>query len=213
MLVDLYQATNSRSGLFRSILRLRFTLLFLATMLGANLLAGSLGQDLPGRILADWGIGYDSVMSGEAFRLITGTFLSHDPGMALRQFLFAATVIGYVEWNQGSLRAATLFFGLDIAATLLLLACIGSGAGVIDLTSTNDVGMSIGGFGLIGAIMARWPRGWLWFAATLLAIAVKFATAPDILADCGHSLALFLGFALQSVISARTNSRKSGHAQ
>ncbi|MFZ1469294.1 MAG: hypothetical protein WAT09_09965 [Paracoccaceae bacterium] len=190
-----------------------FTFLFLATMLAANLLSGSIGQDLPGRILADWGIGYNSVMSGEVFRLITGTFLSHDPGMALRQFLFAATVIGYAEWMQGSARTAALFFGLDIVATLLLLGCIGWGAGVIDLAATNDVGMSIGGFGLIGTIMARWQYAWLWLAATLLAIALKFAVAPEVLADSGHVLALVLGFALQIFVSALTNSRKSDHAR
>ena len=213
MSVDVCPATTRQPRLSAAILRLRFTLVFLAAMLGANLLAGSLGQDLPGWVLRDWGIGYNAVLSGEVFRLIAGTFLSHDPAMALRQFFFAATVIGYAEWMQGSARTAALYFGLDIAATLILLACIGWGAGVVDLTSTNDVGMSIGGFGLIGTILARWPRAWAWFAASLLAIAIKFAAAPDLLADSGHVLALVMGFALQSVMSSQTHSRTPDHGR
>lgn len=182
------------------VIRLRFTILFLMVMVFANLAAGSLGQHLPAAMLKDWGIGHKSLLSGQVFRLITGTFLSHDPDMLLRQFIFAATVIGYIEWTQGTGRAALLFFGLDITGTFLLLACVGWGVGVIDMTSTNDVGMSIGGFGLIGVAITKWRYRWLLLAATLLAIAVKFSIEPDLLADGGHVLALTLGFFLASVL-------------
>lgn len=179
-----------------SVIRLRFTILFLSMMLIANLLAGSLAQDLPDNVLEDWGIGHDSLLSGQIFRLFTGIFLSHEPEMFIRQFIFAATVVGYTEWTRGTARAALLFFGIDFAGTLLLIACVGWGAGVIDLTATNDVGMSIGGFGLIGVAISAWRGKWWLFVAILLAIAVKFTIDPDLLADGGHLLALSLGFVL-----------------
>ena len=181
--------------------RLRFTLLFLAVMVTANLLAGSVSQGLPSWVIADWGIGHDSLLSGEISRLITGTFLSHDPEMFRRQLIFAATVIGYTEWVRGTGWAAALFFGLDITGMLILLACVALAAGVIDLTSMNDVGMSIGGFGLIGVAIAGWRRKWLAFGAILITIAVKFGLAPEPLADGGHVIALALGFALGAILA------------
>ena len=180
----------------RAIFRLRFTVLFLFVMLIVNLLAGSLGNDLPDEILTDWGIGHDSLLSGEAFRLITGTFLSHDTDMFIRQCIFAATSIGYIEWTRGTWRAALLFFGLDITTTLMLLLGVNLGAGIIDLTALNDVGMSMGGFGLIGLALTDWPAKWLLLAAAVLGIAAKLMIAPDVLADGGHLIALVSGFAL-----------------
>ncbi len=172
-------------------------------MLIANFLAGSLAQDLSDGVLEDWGIGHDSVLSGEVFRLITGIFLSHDADMLARQVVFAAAVIGYVEWTQGSAVTALLFFGLDVAGTATLLACVGWAEGWVDLTSMNDVGMSIGGFGLIGVAIARWRGKWLLLSAILLAIIAKYSIEPDLLADGGHVLALMLGFALNILLPRR----------
>ena len=182
------------------ILRLRFTILFLAVMLGANLAAGTLGHALPAQILADWGIGHDTLFSVEVFRLITGTFLSHDGDMFLRQFGFAAVVIGYTEWRLGAARAAAWFFGLDIATTLLLLGCVELSTALHDLAAVNDVGMSLGGFGLIGMTIAGWHAKWFICGAILLAIGAKFCVAPDLLADAGHVLALLVGLASGSIL-------------
>ena len=203
MSVETHNAGLTLHSVATSIIRLRFTILFLLIMLIANFLAGSLAQDLPDGILADWGIGHDSVLSGEVFRLITGIFLSHDADMLSRQVVFAAAVIGYVEWTQGSAVTALLFFGLDVAGTAILLACVGWSAGWVDLTSMNDVGMSIGGFGLIGVAIARRRGKWLLLSAILLAIIAKYSIEPDLLADGGHVLALMLGFALNSFLPRR----------
>lgn len=178
------------------IFRFRFTLVFLLIMLAANLFAAGWGQDLSSQALRDWGVGHNSLLSGQIFRLITATFLSHDVGMLMRQFVFAAVVIGYTEWVRGSTQTASLFFGLDIVGTVLLLACVSlaQGSGLIDLTEMNDVGMSIGGFGLIGVAISTWRRKWLLLLTLLLAITVKLLIAPHLLADSGHVLALLLGF-------------------
>lgn len=180
--------------------RLRFTIAFLIVMLTANLLASGLGQDLSDEMLKKWGIGHNSLMSGQLFRLITGTFLSHDSGMLVRQFIFAAVVIGYTEWKRGSIQTALLFFSLDIVGTLLLLVSVGLGSGLIDITALNDVGMSIGGFGLIGVIMTMWRRKWLLLVMILLTIVAKLSIAPNLLADGGHALAVCLGFALGQLL-------------
>lgn len=195
--------------------RLRFTLLFLATMLVANIASGSTSNDLPHEILEAWGIGWDAVASGDVFRLVTGTFLAHDPDMFLRQIVFAATVIGYTEWQRGSLRTAALFFGLDLVGTLALLALVGWSAGLAQFAATNDVGMSIGGFGLIGLAIAGWQRHWLVLSLVLLAVGVKYGISPDPLADLGHILALGFGFAFGSVLQVELwcKTREATHAR
>ncbi len=215
MSVDTGRSALAANTVAMSIIRLRFTILFLTVMLIASLLAEIPDRDLPGEILRDWGIGHDSLLSGQIFRLITGIFLSHDFDMFIRQFIFAAAVIGYTEWTRGTVRAALLFFGLDIAGTLLLLACVRWGAGLIDMTAMNDVGMSIGGFGLIGVTIASWRGKWPLMTAILVAIAVKFTIAPDLLADTGHVLALSLGFALGGLLPSleRATPEESDHAQ
>lgn len=197
----------------RTAARLRFTLLFLAVMLVANSAAGSIGGALPREMLAAWGIGRDALASGDAFRLLTGIFLSHDTGMLLRQLVFAAAVIGHAEWHHGSLRAAALFFGLDLVGTVLLLTLIGGSAGLAHLAADTDVGMSIGGFGLIALAIAGWKRRWLVLGLVLLSIAAKYAISPDPLADLGHVLALGLGFTLGSLprSASPTGAREAGH--
>ncbi|WP_138934319.1 hypothetical protein [Roseovarius arcticus] len=203
--------TSSAMHSGRSVLiRLRFTILFLLAMLIANLLAGSLWHDLPGEVLANWGIGHDTVFSGEVFRVFTGIFLSHDADMLARQLAFAAAVIGYAEWTYGTGTTALLFFGLDFAGSLMLLACVGWAEGWVDLTAMNDVGMSIGGFGLIGVAIADFQRKWLLFFAILLAIAVKYGLGPDALADGGHVLALLLGFGVNRILPSRAPIRLRG---
>lgn len=191
------------------ILRFRFTLMFLLVMLTANLFTAGLGQNLPSAALNDWGVGHASLFSGEVFRLLTGTFLSHDAGMLLRQFIFAAVIIGYTEWVRGTLQTVLLFFVLDIVGTLLLLVCVGiaQGTGLIDITAMNDVGMSIGGFGLIGVALSTWRRKWLLLIIILVAIILKLIIAPHLLADSGHILALLLGFALGHLRPLKTMSR------
>ena len=187
--------------------RLRFTLGFLAVMTLANFLAGSLAGDLPQRALADWGISLADLKRGEVFRLMTGTFLSHDSDMFARQFLFAAAVIGYTEWQRGSLRAAALFFFLDILGTLILLPLVGS---IALLAGTSDVGMSIGGFGLIGLAIAGRKRAVFLCAAILAAIALKYGISPDPIADAGHVLALVLGLIAGKLTGGVRRTRKAG---
>ena len=176
--------------------RFRFTLSFLAVMLVANALAGTFFGELPANALADWGIGKDAVWAGEIWRFVTATFLSHDRGMLVRQLLFAAAILGYTEWKRGSVSTLVLFFSLDLAASGLLLLGVALWPDITGLSAAHDVGMSLGGFGLIGLAVSgmRWRFPLL--AVILLTIGLKIAFAFDPLADIGHIVALWLGFLL-----------------
>ena len=174
--------------------RFRFTLLFLTVMLIANIAAGTLDGELPEEVLAIWGIGQESVWSGDIARLLTGTFLSHDVDMFFRQVVFAAVALGYTEKVRGSWGAAGAFFALDIASTLILLTVVWMIPILSDMAALNDVGMSMGGFGLVGLAIAGARRRWILCTAVLLAIIAKIAIDFEPLTDTGHIIALMLGF-------------------
>lgn len=176
------------------LVRFRFTLLFIVAMIAANVLAGTFLGELPFEALDDWGIGLESVWAGDLTRLLTGIFLSHDLDMLVRQVIFAAAIIGYTEWRWGSVRAAIAFFSLDIGSTLVLLAAVWSVPSLADVAALNDVGMSMGGFGLLGFITTGIRHRIALLTLVLLGILVKSALDFEMLTDTGHVLALFLGF-------------------
>lgn len=185
--------------------RLPFTLIFLATLVLANWAAGTLQGTLPLKALAGWGISHRNIVEGETFRLLTGTFLSHDLAMFARQMVFAATVIGLYEWNTGSLRTATLFFSVDLIGTLIVVFIVLPVLAATPLAGPSalqsyDVGMSAGGFGLIGALAAMQRRAVLLFALVLAAIVIKVWFSFDIIADSAHVVCLLLGFTLQTAL-------------
>ncbi|MEM8630032.1 MAG: hypothetical protein AAGF74_02230 [Pseudomonadota bacterium] len=193
--------------------RLPFTVIFVAIMVLANAAAGTLGGVLPDGALSDWGISHQSVREGEVHRLFTGTFLSHDLGMFLRQLVFAAAVIGLYEWTEGTRRAVIMFLAIDLAGTLLVLfgvlPALVAMHPEMDGTALSvlDVGMSAGGFGLIGALAAQRPRRWFYLVIICLAIGIKVWISFDAIADSAHLLCLFLGFAAQGAVDARARKR------
>lgn len=190
--------------------RFRFTLLFLVAMILANAAAGTLSGELPSEALREWGVGQESVWHGGLIRLLTGTFLSHDVDMLLRQILFAAAVIGYTEHRLGSWRAALAFFGFDILSTMLLLSAVWLVPSLAEVAAFNDVGMSMGGFGLLGLAIAglRFRLGLL--ALMLAGIATKIAIDFEALTDTGHVLAMGLGFVTELSIGRLYRGRHGG---
>ncbi|WP_425418058.1 hypothetical protein [Oricola indica] len=186
----------SRTGA-KVIRRLPFTLAFLAVMLVANALAGTFSGQIDPNALATWGISVDVIRGGDPLRFATAIFLSHDLPMLLRQLLFAAIVIGAAEWLWGSWRTAGLFFGIDLTATVILLATVALIPGLAALKGVTDVGMSMGGFGLIGVLVASTRKdGVVGLIAVLGFVAAKYAIAPDPLADGGHAIAVVIGFGI-----------------
>lgn len=188
--------------------RFRFTLLFLTVMLIANAAAGTLDGELPDEMLEIWGIGLESVWSGDLARLLTGTFLSHDVDMFIRQVVFALIALGYTERARGSWGAAIAFFTLDVLSTIILLSTVWIFTSLSDVAALNDVGMSMGGFGLVGLAIAGMRHRWVLCVTVLLAIAAKIFVDFEKLTDVGHIIALSLGF-LVGVVGRRTKSYSS----
>jgi hypothetical protein len=189
--------------------RVPFTILFLLLMVLANGLAGTLSGRLPFRRLREWGISHKRLLRGETFRLLSGTLLSHDRAMFARQMAFAASVIGYYEWQFGTVRAFLMFAGINLLGLLLvvfavvpLLARRMAQSSVRPLHSL-DVGMSAGGFGLVGAIMVDLPHAAALLCATILAIGLKMRVKFEVIADTAHVVCLVLGFACQMILVPR----------
>lgn len=193
-------------------IRLPFTFSFLVTMILANYGAGTFGGGLSARSLEVFGFGARALSSGEVWRFATAIFLSRDPGMLLRQLLFAASVIGAYEWREGWRDAAGMFFSTDLLASaataLALLLALGLGAAGHGLAAW-DVGMSGGGFGLIGALVAgmRRRRG-IVLSGLIVALAAKAWIDPEPVADLLHPVALFVGYALHRALNARRARRR-----
>ena len=192
------------------LLRWKFTLTFLLTMLLANAATGTLSGSLPLSALADWGISHQSILEGDLLRLVTGTFLSHDIAMFARQLAFAAIVIGYYEWRVGTWRAAAMFFAIDITGSLIVLFAVLPLAASLLLPQAGpsvfqdlDVGMSAGGFGLIGATVYLQPRKGALLGLLLIGIAAKIWLDFEIIADSAHLLCLLMGFFAQMAQTPR----------
>lgn len=189
-----------------TLVRLPFTLIFLGLMVAANWAAGTLSGRLPFRRLAEWGMSHQRLVRGEAFRLLTGTFLSHDRRMFARQIVFAAGVIGAYEWQFGTAQAVLMFAAINILGTLIVLL------GVLPLIAayvpsaaqrplhTLDVGMSAGGFGLLGALLAGLPAPFVCLGVGLAGVGVKIWLRFEAIADTAHLVCLILGFGAQMVL-------------
>ncbi len=195
----------------KRIARVPFTLIFLVVMIAANTVAGTVSGQLPAEALERWGLSHHSIKAGEVLRLFTATFLSHDLGMFLRQVVFAAAIIGAYEWLMGTWRAVAMFVGLDLFGTLavlfVVLPVLASEGGPIapEALFDFDVGMSAGGFGLIGALIALQKWRWGLLVAVALSIAIKIWIAFDPIADSVHALCLLVGFAVQSAQNVHRN--------
>lgn len=195
-------------------LRLPFTLLFILVMLLSNWSAGTLGGALPSAALKAWGLSLEKLLDGEFYRLLTATFLSHSFAMFLRQLVFVAAIVGFYEWSHGTLRTLFVFFTVDVIGTLavfaLVIAPMAKAGGGLDseLAALSDVGMSAGGFGLIGALCRLSPRPWLFLTLTAGAIVLKMAWDIDLIADSAHLICLGLGFVVQALL-VRFDMRKA----
>lgn len=176
-------------------------------MMAANLYLGVLHGELSKSDLAEFGVSLTSLAQGEWLRLFTGSFISHDADMLARQLLLAAFSIGWFEWRCGPLRAAVMFFLLDFLGTLFLMFGVVMliellhVSGFSGLSGTYDVGMSAGGFGLVGASLyyLSW-RKWA-MTAGVMALVVKAALFPEPIADLAHLMMLPTGFITEGLVS------------
>lgn len=198
---------NTPSPRPRPGLRLLFMPVFVGIMLISNTRLGVVFEDLRFSDLASYGVSLTRLEQGEWYRLISGSFLSHDTGMLIRQVLLATAAIGWYEWHQGTRRAILMFFTLDISGTLILMfglingldwAALGS---MSNLADTFDVGMSAGGFGLIGASLYHLHWRGIAMAGLMTLFVAKLIFLPDPIADFAHLLMLPLGVLAESALT------------
>ena len=172
---------------------------FLLTMLAANILAGSFFNELPEQTLQIWGVSHHTLSKGDLLRLFTACFLSDDIGMFVRQFIFASATIGFVELKLGSLRTAISFFVINSVATLSVIF-LGIPlmhwlvlAEYEGLLVRLDNGMSAGGFGMLGILIAQMKHSKLVLVAIVACIFAKMMWDFEPISDSVHLVGFLLG--------------------
>jgi hypothetical protein len=136
--------------------------------------------------------GHLGTLVGSAFVTDGGDFYVLLPG------LVCLLALGELVWHSGHLVLAFAFG--HIGATLIVAAglavAIEAGWLPMSLAHANDVGVSYGAAGVLGALIAvvppRWRPAW---AGWWLAVALVGASGGDFTA-VGHTVALLLGMAL-----------------
>lgn len=189
------------------LIRFKMTIAFLAIMVLANYYTGSWSTVLPKIHLQQFGISLDTVSNGELGRLFTSTFLSHHSGMFVRQIFLAAFSIGIHEWHFGWLKTLVIFTSVNLLSTLglFVLLPIFFSQNLTEVSSQFDVGMSAGGFGLIGSLTfgifgkQKFQLLFVVFSGLLL----KLIFFPDVIADSVHVMAFPMGFGIAWLLSIK----------
>lgn len=190
--------------------RLPFTISFLSLMVAANIAAGVVDGELEPKTLNALGFGLRALSNLELWRFVTAIFLSHDAGMFVRQLVFATLVIAACEWREGTTRTTIFFVVTDVSASLLTAGALWivlsmSGTEGTPMLASLDVGMSGGGFGLLGVLCAGLGRGRgaVAIGIVLIGLLLKPVFAADPLADILHPVAFLVGLSLRGLTRPR----------
>jgi hypothetical protein len=120
-------------------------------------------------------------------------------------------VLGAAERRLGSWRAALVFVGGHLGATLVTVAVIAAGVAggwlPRSLTYAVDVGPSYGLAAVAAALIlaVRAPRRRRALAAALVGVLVAVLALDRTFTDAGHLVAALIGFALAGLALAATN--------
>jgi hypothetical protein len=131
-----------------------------------------------------------------------------DPGLLITLWLGIGVALWWIEAHRGAGRAATVFLGGHIGATLLtaavLLVALRSGRYPDDTRSAIDVGISYGAQAALAALVVALPR-WAWAPWVLFVLgwpvadAEWFGLLPDF-TTVGHLIAAAIGFVLAATL-------------
>ena len=196
-------------GLPHLLAELPFTILLWLAVAGTGIATGIWAHPLAPALLERWGVGLEQLWRGRWWTLLTSTLLAHGPAMYWGLLLFIPASVGVYERLAGTRRALTVY-GLTAVGGALIVAF-----GVVlplhlagielaaQLPYANDVGMSGGGFGCLGAVLGRVPQAGRrpLIVAVLAYVAARMAVSPDVWADALHLVALFAGFGLDRWLS------------
>ena len=174
------------------------TLGFVGAQLAANVAAGTHRGPLPPDLLRRWGVSAGAVIGHlELWRLASATLLTLGPGMLLRQVLFAGLALGVHEHRLGARRTLATFAVADAGSILSVLSVLAARGPAGDgLTALHDVGMSGGGFGLLGSLAGAGPHRRTLVVAGALALLGEAALRFDPLTDGIHLVAFLAGAAM-----------------
>ena len=205
------RAAQRRTAGFEPVRRVPvFALGFAASMLAADMAVTHL---LPGgrpEAVRSFGISLDALLRGEAWRAVTATMLVHDQGMLLRQLALSLLAIGLYERRVGTARAAGMFWTTDLLGTAILFGGIAwPYAAFVDpatpFGATHDVGMSGGGFGILGALAhdLGGRRRRMVLAGGLAALGAMALRGGDPIADALHLVTFGLGYVGAGLLASR----------
>ncbi len=185
-----------------SVARIPFTLAFALMIGSAGAVTGSWRGPLNAHVLSRWGFSLHDVWDGTWYSLVTSVFLCNRPVMFWGILIFLFVSVGAYEWRRSTSRAIAMYWLTDLAGALLVtfgvvlpLYMAGTTLGA-QLAAADDVGMSGGGFGCLGALVhtlsPRWRARWAAFITLYLILRVIFIPQP--FADAVHMVAFPGGY-------------------
>lgn len=197
-------ARHLAAFLRRGLARVPFATALWLAVAAVGIWTGTWRHELHPAKLQRWGEGLEQLWNGRWWTLLTDTVFVHGPVMYWGILAFIPVSVGVYEWLAGSRRALVVFWLTDIAGSLavalgIVLPLYLSGIVVADLLPfANDVGMSGGGFGCVGATMRHLPRRRRRPITMLITVylLLHFATLLDFGADTLHLLTFGGGLVL-----------------
>ncbi|HKI84134.1 MAG TPA: rhomboid family intramembrane serine protease, partial [Candidatus Krumholzibacteria bacterium] len=148
---------------FRRLLRrLPFTTVLILALLTISSIAGVLSHPISSDQLRHWGFGWEDLLAGRMWHLLSAPFLVLRPYMALSITAILFFFVGSCELLLRTKRTIAVFVVshlLGYLGTFALLRALGrlGWRAAEALTVQGDVGASNGAFGAIGALLVFLP--------------------------------------------------------
>ncbi|MBD3887549.1 hypothetical protein IFO70_39085 [Phormidium tenue FACHB-886] len=141
--------------------RVPFTLAMTIGILLVGIFTGTTTGSLDPILRQKWGFALHDLWDGTWYSLVTEVLFTTDPVMLCGILVFVWLSIGIYEWRAGTKQATLLYWLIDIGGSFVLslrlvlpLYLSGTELG-LKLAYADDVGMSGGGFGCVGAWVHR----------------------------------------------------------
>ncbi len=191
--------------------RLPFTLSMLAALIVAGVYGRSHVGLLDETIHERAGFSIRLMIDGQIHRAFTSLMFTAGGWRFYSSLAMFAISVGWVEWNWGTTRSLTTFFGIHFATLAVMTITVFAASRIAEthrgdlLWHVQDVGPSAGYYGCLGVAIAslsapvRWPA--IAGIAAVLIVRVTWSSIhlPDdgrmLSADLAHLIALTLGIA------------------